>query len=66
MTTFRALGVVKNAEILPKENIDKMIHRFDSLFASNKIDKKDVVDLLNNILPDFSHIETGKGLDEKM
>ncbi len=66
MKAFEALGVVKNSEILPKENINGMINQFDSLFASNKIEKKDVVNLLNNILPDFSHIETGKGLDEKM
>ncbi len=66
MGAFEALGVVKNSEILPKVNIDEMINQFDNLFANNKIEKKDVVDLLNKMLPDFSHIETGKGLDEKM
>lgn len=66
MDSFQSLGVIKNAELLPMSNIEEMINSFSTLFKEKKIQKLDVVELLNKYLPDFQHIETGKSLDEKM
>lgn len=63
---FKALGIVKDAEILPREVVNTIIQRFNDLFERGKINKKDIIELLNSVLPDFSHMETGKSLDEKM
>lgn len=66
MTTFSALGVVKNTPISSKEQIEKTLMAFTNLFESEEVDKAKVVSLLGEYLPDFSHIETGKSLDQKM
>jgi FlaA1/EpsC-like NDP-sugar epimerase len=66
MDTFHALGVVKNAEIPDKSAIDTTLFEFRRLFDSDSVDKSKVVGLLSKYLPDFSHIETGKSLDQKM
>lgn len=66
MATFGALGVVKNAEIPQKSAIETTLMEFQKLFESESVDKAKVVGLLSKYLPDFSHIETGKSLDQKM
>jgi FlaA1/EpsC-like NDP-sugar epimerase len=66
LKTFEALGVVKNADRPDKEDIQSTLQDFETLFASESVDKAKVVGLLSKYLPDFSHIETGKSLDQKM
>lgn len=63
---FESLGVIKNTPIHSKEDIDLLLSEFENLFKNNKIQKSDIVQLLNKHLPDFKHIETGKSLDQKM
>ena len=64
--TFVNLGVVKNAKRRPLAEIDGIFEGLRRLFQSNDVSKEKVVDVLNDYLPNFSHIETGKGLDQKM
>lgn len=66
MQTFEALGVVKYTPANSLEDINNMLDRFNILFDKQQIEKKDIVQLINQYLPDFKHIETGKSLDEKM
>lgn len=66
INTFSALGVVKNTPPIALENIDQMLFSFSELFNNSKIQKSDIIALINQYLPDFQHIETGKSLDEKM
>jgi hypothetical protein len=42
-----------------------LIDQFKNLFEK-EIKKSDVIHLINDHLSDFSHIETGKSLDNKM
>jgi len=37
-----------------------------NLFESNNVTKAAIVDILKVYLPNFEHIEKGKGLDSKM
>ncbi len=62
---FSSLGVIKNAPKRSKEELQNIIESVDSLFKKN-VEKKDVVNLLNILLPGFQHIETGTNLDQKM
>ena len=48
------------------ETVNKLFAEFDTLFAKDEISKRDVVELLNKFLPNFEHIEKGKGLDQSM
>ena len=65
METFYALGVVKNAEKPTMDSVWSLIDQFKNLFEK-EIKKSDVIHLINDHLSDFSHIETGKSLDNKM
>ena len=63
---FRELGVVKNGTRRSKEDLDAVIHGLKKLFDNEDVKKQEVVDLLNQMLPGFQHIETGMNLDQKM
>ena len=65
METFHALGMVKGAEKPSVESVLNLIDQFKSLF-DQEIKKSDIISLINDHLSDFSHIETGKSLDQKM
>jgi FlaA1/EpsC-like NDP-sugar epimerase len=66
VATYEALGVIQNAEIPTVEEVEELLKAFEDLFAKDNIDKATVVQLLSSHLSDFSHIETGKRLDDKM
>jgi FlaA1/EpsC-like NDP-sugar epimerase len=63
---FVNLGVVKNAKRRPITEIDTIFEALRHLFTEQNVTKSDVVHVLKDYLPNFAHIETGKGLDQKM
>jgi len=65
-TTFANLGVVKNAPRRKLAEIDAIFHALRAAFAKPQVSKADIVEVLKDYLPNFSHIETGKSLDQKM
>ncbi len=66
LTTFKALGVIKNTAVHSIADVEAMLVKFEDLFSQNDLQKQGIVDLLSSYLPDFQHIETGKTLDSKM
>ena len=66
LNTFSALGVIKGSNISSKVDVNNTLEAFKELFESETVNKESVVSLLSKYLPDFSHIETGKSLDQKM
>ena len=66
MDSFINLGVVKNSKKRPVKEIDEIFSRLHNLFASNEVTKAGIIEILKEYLPNFAHIETGKGLDSKM
>ncbi len=66
LDTFVNLGVIKNAKKRELGEIDAIFSRLRALFAANDVTKAKVVEALSDYLPNFAHIETGKGLDQKM
>jgi len=63
---FFNLGVIKNALVREFQEIDVVFQRLRTLFESGSVTKAEVVDILKSWLPNFEHIEKGKGLDSKM
>ena len=63
---FTNLGVIKNAKRRPLAEIDMIFEELRQLFASNDNSKEKIVSALKDYLPNFSHIEKGRGLDAKM
>jgi hypothetical protein len=64
--SFTNLGVVKNSKKRSIQEIDTIFEQLHTLFESKEITKAAIVDILKVYLPNFEHIETGKGLDSKM
>lgn len=64
--SFINLGVVKNSKKRSTQEIDDIFDRLRRLFESKDMTKAGIVHILKQYLPNFEHIETGKGLDEKM
>ncbi len=64
--TFINLGVVKNSKKRGMHEIYEIFDLLHNLFESNKVTKATIVEILKTYLPNFEHIETGKGLDCKM
>lgn len=64
--SYIKLGVVKNSKKRSIQEIDSIFEQLHTLFESEDVTKEAVVDILKVYLPNFEHIETGKGLDSKM
>ncbi len=64
--TFINMGVVKNSKKRGVREIDEIFEQLHLLFESREVTKASIVDILKIYLPNFGHIETGKGLDSKM
>jgi FlaA1/EpsC-like NDP-sugar epimerase len=63
---FINLGVIKNSVKRDIHEIDEIFERLGRLFASENVTKASIVEILKTWLPNFEHIEKGKGLDSKM
>jgi len=63
---FINLGVIKNSLKRDFREIDEIFERLSTLFDSKNVTKAEVVEILKRWLPDFDHIEKGRGLDSKM
>ena len=63
---FLSLGVIKNSVKRDLREIDEIFRQLRDLFDGDHVTKAGVIGILKRWLPDFEHIEKGKGLDSKM
>lgn len=63
---FQALGVITGKAMVNRERVEELIGRLSALFSMDKVGKEDIVQALEEYLPEFKHIEKGKSLDSKM
>tara|TARA_B100001057_G_scaffold479479_1_gene551169 strand:- start:758 stop:1948 length:1191 start_codon:yes stop_codon:yes gene_type:complete len=66
LKSFQSIGVVKSKFDTESELLKKFLERFNEISHREKLDKKIFVDLFNTVLPNFTHLETNKNLDQKM
>ena len=66
LDSFSSLGVIKNAPRRSIEEIRQVIELLEETLRKPGITKADIVKVLSRLIPNFEHIETGKGLDQKM
>ncbi|MEZ4897640.1 MAG: polysaccharide biosynthesis protein [Saprospiraceae bacterium] len=66
LSQFHSLGVIKNAPVPSSQEIDTTILQLKQEIDSGHYDKASIIHVMQQFLPDFHHIETGKSLDEKM
>lgn len=63
---FASLGVITNKPMPDKEKLDTLLQTLEVLFEKDGVQKSEIISALSIYLPNFSHIETGKSLDNKM
>ena len=63
---YESLGVITNSPKPSFSEMEQTIEEIDILFKRDSYKKEDIIKIMNKILPNFNHIETGKTLDQKM
>ena len=63
---YESIGVVTNSLKPSFSEMELTITEIETLFKRESYSKEDVIKIMNKILPNFNHIETGKTLDQKM
>lgn len=66
MERFDSLGVITNKKITDKDKVEVLFSKLKEAFAAEDVTKKEVVEIMQDYLPNFEHIEKGKSLDSKM
>lgn len=66
MQTFENLGVIKNSLNIDTEKINLFETKISVMRKRGYWNKAEIVDLFNEMIPNFNHKETGKYLDSKM
>lgn len=66
MERFSSLGVITDKDAPPRGQVTALTDELKQLFQQKGLQKEDLVDLVAAYLPNFAHIETGKGLDQRM
>ena len=66
MGRFEAIGIIANQPEFDDCGLDEFMQGIESLRDKQTWTKDDIVKLYFRLLPEFSHKETGKYLDEKM
>ena len=64
--SFKSLGIITDKPVPDKHKVTNLIAELNNAFESDKCSKEDIVRVMAGYLPNFEHIETGKGLDSKM
>ena len=65
MNRLSNLGVITDKPIPDKEKLHYLLDHLNYLFERN-VEKDEIIAAIKKYLPEFSHIETGKSLDNKM
>jgi len=63
---YESIGVVTNSLKPSFSEMELTITEIEILFKRKSYNKEDIIKIMNKILPNFNHIETGKTLDQKM
>ena len=66
MARFQNLGVIKNEANFSSNMLDHFLEVIQELRTQIVWEKTPIVDLFNEMIPDFEHKETGKYLDGRM
>lgn len=66
MLRFENIGVIKNEAIYDSSKLEYFLDCIESVRKKSTWDKVEIVDLFNHMIPDFTHKDTGKYLDQRM
>jgi len=64
--TFKSLGIIEDKKAKSQSEMRILFDKLNALFSQTVFTKEEVVEVMEEYLPSFKHIETGKSLDQKM
>jgi FlaA1/EpsC-like NDP-sugar epimerase len=66
MNRFNNIGIIKNEAVYDDKKLKLFIDTITAMRAQGKWTRSELIDLFNEVIPEFNHKETGKFLDGKM
>jgi FlaA1/EpsC-like NDP-sugar epimerase len=66
LNRYNSIGVVTNSLKPSFSEIEATMKEMEALFKRESYNKKNIIEIMSKILPNFNHSETGKTLDQKM
>lgn len=66
MERLQALGVITGKQVTDKKKVEVLFDKLSAEFAKEETSKDTIIKIMQEYLPNFEHIETGKSLDSKM
>lgn len=66
MDRLQALGIITGKEVTDKNKVEVLFNELNAEFAKEETSKETIIRIMQEYLPNFEHIETGKSLDSKM
>jgi FlaA1/EpsC-like NDP-sugar epimerase len=66
LSKFNGVGVVKNNYKVDVDKLNNFQLQINNLIKSGNWSKSKIINLFEDILPEFNHVDKGKNLDEKM
>jgi FlaA1/EpsC-like NDP-sugar epimerase len=66
MSHFDGMGIIKNKPSFDSIKLDYFMNAIIDLRKKGAWQKEDILQLFNELLPEFTHKETGKNLDQRM
>ncbi len=64
LNKYDSLGFIKPQDV--NISLKEVKSDFEEIFNRSSSDKIDIINIIKKYVPDFTHIETGKNLDQKM
>ncbi|MCI9486921.1 MAG: polysaccharide biosynthesis protein [Lachnospiraceae bacterium] len=66
MKKYDAVGIIRPGNIPNRDDVTAFIKRLEDALNQDEKNKGDIIEMIHKYLPEFSHLETEKNLDEKM
>ena len=66
LARFESIGVINHPEFTDKASLDLLVGKLEALRHGGQWSKSDIVSLLQALVPELHHIETGQNLDNRM
>ncbi len=66
LSRFSALGVITHTDRRAIHDLHEVIARLRERVSDSQTNKAAIVGLLQELIPNFAHVETGRNLDQKM
>ena len=65
-TRFESIAVIKNSADYDKTKLEHFLNEVERIRYQGPLEKSEIVELFNSVIPEFQHKETGKYLDARM